>query len=119
MDYVKAFIIGGIICVLAQLLMDNTKLMPGRVMVLLVCTGVILGAIGIYEPFINFAGAGASIPLTGFGYNIWKGMRESIDNYGLLGLFKGGFTAAAVGTSAALVFSYIASLIFSPKMTKN
>ncbi|MBE5932213.1 MAG: stage V sporulation protein AE [Lachnospiraceae bacterium] len=119
MDYVKAFIIGGIICVLAQILMDNTKLMPGRVMVLLVCTGVILGAIGIYEPFINFAGAGASIPLTGFGYNIWKGMRESIDNYGLLGLFKGGFTAAAVGTSAALVFSYIASLIFSPKMTKN
>lgn len=119
MDYIKAFVIGGIICVLAQLLMDNTKLMPGRVMVLLVCTGVILGAIGIYEPFFEFAGAGASVPLTGFGYNIWKGMKEAIDNYGLLGLFKGGFTSAAVGTSAALIFSYIASLIFSPKMTKN
>lgn len=119
MDYIKAFVIGGIICVLAQILMDNTKLMPGRVMVLLVCTGVILGAIGIYEPFLDFAGAGASVPLTGFGYNIWKGMRDAVDEDGLLGLFKGGFTAAAVGTSAALIFSYIASLIFSPKMTKN
>ncbi len=119
MDYLKAFIIGGIICVLAQILMDNTKLMPGRVMVLLVCTGVILGAIGVYEPFLDFAGAGASIPLTGFGYNIWKGMKEAINQDGLIGLFRGGFTAAAVGTSAALVFSYIASLIFSPKMTKN
>ncbi|MBO5388724.1 MAG: stage V sporulation protein AE [Lachnospiraceae bacterium] len=119
MEYIKAFVIGGIICVLAQILMDNTKLMPGRVMVLLVCTGVVLGAIGIYEPFLDFAGAGASVPLTGFGYNIWKGMRESIDEFGLLGLFKGGFTAAAVGSSAALIFSYIASLIFSPKMTKN
>lgn len=119
MEYIKAFVIGGIICVLAQILMDKTKLMPGRVMVLLVCTGVVLGAIGIYEPFLDFAGAGASVPLTGFGYNIWKGMRESIDEFGLLGLFKGGFTAAAVGSSAALIFSYIASLIFSPKMTKN
>ena len=119
MDYIKAFVIGGIICVLAQILMDNTKLMPGRVMVTLVCTGVILGAIGLYEPFFEFAGAGASIPLTGFGYNIWKGMKEAIDPYGLLGLFKGGFTAAAVGTSAALIFSYIASLIFTPKMPKN
>ncbi|MBE5954044.1 MAG: stage V sporulation protein AE [Lachnospiraceae bacterium] len=119
MDYIKAFVIGGIICVLAQILMDNTKLMPGRVMVLLVITGVILGAIGIYEPFAEFAGAGASVPLTGFGYNIWKGMRDAVDESGLLGLFKGGFTAAAVGSSAALVFSYIASLIFSPKMTKN
>lgn len=119
MDYIKAFVIGGIICVLSQILMDNTKLMPGRVMVILVCTGVVLGAIGIYEPFLDFAGAGASVPLTGFGYNIWKGMKEAINEYGLLGLFKGGFTAAAVGTSAALIFSYIASLAFSPKMTKN
>ncbi len=119
MDYIKAFVIGGIICVLAQILMDNTKLMPGRVMVLLVCTGVILGAIGVYEPFLEFAGAGASVPLTGFGYNIWKGMKEAVNEYGVLGLFKGGFTAAAVGTSSALIFSYIASLIFSPKMTKN
>ena len=119
MDYIKAFVIGGIICVLAQILMDNTKLMPGRVMVILVCSGVLLGAIGIYEPLIDFAGAGASVPLTGFGYNIWKGMKEAIDESGMLGLYKGGFTAAAVGSSAALIFSYIASLVFSPKMTKN
>ena len=119
MDYLKAFIIGGILCVLAQILMDNTKLMPGRVMVILVCSGVLLGAIGLYEPLLDFAGAGASVPLTGFGYNIWKGMKEAIDESGMLGLYKGGFTAAAVGSSAALIFSYIASLIFSPKMTKN
>ena len=99
--------------------MDNTKLMPGRVMVILVCSGVLLGAIGLYEPLIDFAGAGASVPLTGFGYNIWKGMKEAIDESGMLGLYKGGFTAAAVGSSAALIFSYIASLFFSPKMTKN
>jgi stage V sporulation protein AE len=119
MDYIKAFVIGGIICVLSQILMDNTKLMPGRVMVILVCSGVLLGAIGLYEPLLDFAGAGASVPLTGFGYNIWKGMKEAIDESGMLGLYKGGFTAAAVGSSAALIFSYIASLIFSPKMTKN
>ena len=119
MDYIKAFVIGGIICVLAQILMDNTKLMPGRVMVILVCSGVLLGAICLYEPLIDFAGAGASVPLTGFGYNIWKGMKETIDESGMLGLYKGGFTAAAVGSSAALIFSYIASLFFSPKMTKN
>ncbi len=119
MDYVKAFIIGGIICLLAQILMDNTKLMPGRVMVILVCTGVILGAVGLYEPFLNYAGAGASVPLSGFGYNLWKGVKESIDSDGFLGLFRGGFKMAAVGTSAALIFSYIASLIFQPKMPKN
>ncbi|MBR1816921.1 MAG: stage V sporulation protein AE [Lachnospiraceae bacterium] len=119
MDYVKAFIIGGIICLLAQILMDNTKLMPGRVMVILVCTGVILGAVGLYEPFLNYAGAGASVPLSGFGYNLWRGIKEAIDEDGFLGLFRGGFKMAAVGTSAALIFSYIASLIFQPKMTKN
>ncbi|MBQ9608293.1 MAG: stage V sporulation protein AE [Lachnospiraceae bacterium] len=119
MDYVKAFIIGGIICLLAQILMDNTKLMPGRVMVILVCTGVILGAVGLYEPFLDYAGAGASVPLSGFGYNLWRGIKEAIDEDGFLGLFRGGFKMAAVGTSAALIFSYIASLIFQPKMTKN
>ena len=119
MEYVKAFIIGGIICLLAQILMDNTKLMPGRVMVILVCTGVILGAVGLYEPFLDYAGAGASVPLSGFGYNLWRGIKEAIDEDGFLGLFRGGFKMAAVGTSAALIFSYIASLIFQPKMTKN
>lgn len=119
MDYFKAFIIGGIICVLAQILMDTTKLMPGRVMVILVCTGVILGAIGVYGPFYEYAGAGASVPLTGFGYNLWKSVREAVDSDGFIGLFRGGFKMAAVGTSAALILSYLASLIFSPKMTKN
>ncbi|MBE5943437.1 MAG: stage V sporulation protein AE [Lachnospiraceae bacterium] len=119
MDYIKAFIIGGIICVFAQILMDNTKLMPGRIMVLLVCAGVILGAIGVYEPFANFAKAGATVPLTGFGYNLWVGIKESVNQDGLLGLFRGGFKMAAVGTSAALIFSYLASLIFKPKITKN
>ena len=118
MDYIKAFIIGGLICVLVQILMDNTKLLPGRIMVLLVCTGAVLGAIGVYEPFLEFAGCGASVPLSGFGYNLWKGIKEAVDQDGFIGLFRGGFKMAAVGTSAALIFSYIASLIFKPKMTK-
>ncbi len=102
----------------AQILMEKTKLMPGRIMVLLVCTGAILGALQIYEPFLEYAGSGASVPLTGFGYNLWKGIKEAIDNDGLIGVFRGGFKMAAVGTSAALVFAYIASLIFQPKMAK-
>lgn len=118
MEYVKAFIIGGLICMAAQILMEKTKLMPGRIMVLLVCTGAILGALQIYEPFLEYAGSGASVPLTGFGYNLWKGIKEAIDNDGLIGVFRGGFKMAAVGTSAALVFAYIASLIFQPKMAK-
>ena len=119
MDYLISFLIGGAICALVQLVMDNTKLLPGRVMVILVCTGVILGAVGIYEPFLKFAGAGAFVPLTGFGYNLWNGIKEAVDQDGFLGLFRGGFKMAAVGTSAALIFSYLASLIFSPKMPKN
>lgn len=118
MNYVWAFVIGGIICVLAQILMDTTKMLPGRVMVTLVCTGAILGAVGWYEPLLEFAGGGASVPLTGFGYNLWKGIREAVDSDGFIGLFRGGFTMAAVGTSAALIFSYIAALIFQPKMKK-
>jgi stage V sporulation protein AE len=118
-DYIISFLVGGIICVLAQILMDTTKLLPGRVMVALVCTGVILGALGLYKPLLDFAGVGASVPLTGFGYNLWLGIKEGIDEDGILGLFRGGFKMAAVGTSAALIFSYIASLIFQPKMTKN
>ena len=118
MEFIKAFVVGGLICAAAQLLMDKTKMLPGRIMVLLVCTGVILGAIGIYQPFSEWAGAGANVPLMGFGNLLWKGMKESIDTEGVLGLFKGGFTACAVGVSAALVFSYIASLIFDSKMKK-
>ena len=116
MDYFNAFWTGGLICALVQILLDGTKLMPGRIMVLLVCTGSVLSAVGIYQPFAEFAGAGASVPLLGFGNILWKGMKESIDKNGLIGLFMGGFTACAVGVSAALIFSYLASLIFKPKM---
>ena len=116
MDYFHAFWTGGLICALVQILLDKTKLMPGRVMVLLVCSGAVLSAIGIYQPFVEFAGAGASVPLLGFGNVLWKGMKEAIDKNGILGLFMGGFTACAVGVSAALIFSWIASLIFKPKM---
>lgn len=116
MDYLNAFWVGGLICALVQILLDKTKLMPGRVMVLLVCTGALLGALGIYQPLIDFAGAGASVPLLGFGNTLWKGMKEAIGKDGLLGLFTGGFTASAAGISSALIFSYLASWIFQPKM---
>ena len=118
MEYVKAFVIGGIICALVQILMEKTKLMPGRIMVILVCSGVVLGAIGFYEPFSKWAGAGANVPLLGFGNVLWKGMKEAIDRDGFMGLFMGGFEACAVGVSAALILSYIAAWIFKPKMRK-
>ena len=118
MDYVKAFVVGGIICALVQILMEKTKLLPGRIMVLLVCSGAVLSFLGIYEPFQEFAGAGASVPLLGFGNVLMKGVKEAVDNEGVLGLFMGGFKASAVGISAALVFGYLASLIFNPKMKK-
>ena len=99
MDYFNAFWVGGLICALVQILLDKTKLMPGRVMVLLVCTGAILGAVGIYQPLIDFAGAGASVPLLGFGNTLWKGLKKAIDQDGFIGLFTGGFTACAAGIS--------------------
>lgn len=116
MDYVNAFWVGGLICALTQILMDRTKLMPGRIMVLLVCTGVVLGFVNLYQPLQEFAGAGASVPLLGFGNVLWKGVKEAIDKEGFIGIFMGGFKASAVGISAALVFGYLASLIFNPKM---
>ena len=116
MDYFNAFWVGGLICALVQILLDKTKLMPGRVMVLLVCTGAILGAVGIYQPLIDFAGAGASVPLLGFGNTLGKGLKKAIDQDGFIGLFTGGFTACAAGISAALIFSYLASWVFKPKM---
>jgi stage V sporulation protein AE len=119
MVFVKAFIVGGIICALTQILMEKTKMMPGRIMVLLVCLGAVLGAVGIYQPFTDFAGAGASVPLLGFGNTLWKGVKEAVDSKGFLGLFQGGFKSSAVGISAALIFGYIASLIFDPKMKKK
>lgn len=118
MDYFNAFWVGGAICALVQILMEKTKLMPGRIMVLLVCSGVILGAVGLYGPFQEFAGAGAGVPLPGFGNVLWKGIREAVDSEGLIGVFKGGFTASAAGICAALVFGYLASLVFDSKMKK-
>ncbi len=116
MDYIKAFLIGGAICALVQIILEKTKLMPGRTMVILVCTGAVLGALGWYEPFLEFAGAGASVPLLGFGNTLWKGVKEAVDAEGFIGIFMGGFKASAVGISAALVLSYLASLIFDSKM---
>lgn len=116
MDYINAFWVGGLICALVQILLEKTKLMPGRVMVILVCSGALFGALQIYEPFVEFAGAGASVPLLGFGNVLWKGVKEAVDQNGFLGLFMGGLKASAVGISAALIFSYLASLIFKPKM---
>lgn len=116
MDYIKAFMVGGIICMLAQLLMDKTKMLPGRVMVTLVVSGAILGFLGVYEPFSKWAGAGATVPLLGFGNTLWKGVKEGIEADGALGLFKGGLTASAVGISGALIFGYLGSILFQPKM---
>ncbi|MCD8106123.1 MAG: stage V sporulation protein AE [Lachnospiraceae bacterium] len=116
MDYFNAFWVGGLICALVQILLEKTKLMPGRVMVILVCLGAVLGSFGWYDKLIDFAGAGASVPLLGFGNTLWKDVKEAVDDKGLLGLFAGGLKASAVGISAALIFSYIASWIFRPKM---
>ena len=118
MDYVNAFWVGGLVCALVQILMEKTKMLPGRIMVLLVCTGAVLGALQLYEPFQEFAGAGASVPLLGFGNTLWKGVKEAVESDGFIGIFMGGFKASAVGISAALVFGYLASLIFQPKMKK-
>lgn len=116
MDYVKAFVIGGLICAIVQIFIDKTKLMPGRIMVGLVVLGVILGAFNLYQPLIDFAGTGASIPLIGFGNTLIKGVKEAVDSQGILGIFTGGLKAGAVGTCAALIFGYLASVIFEPKM---
>lgn len=118
MEYLKAFLVGGAICGLVQILMDKTKLMPGRIMVLLVVTGAVLGALGLYQPFLDWAGSGAGVPLLGFGNTLWKGVREALDESGLLGLFTGGLTASAAGICAALVFGFLGALIFKPKMKK-
>ena len=116
MDYIKAFLIGGMICALAQVLLDRTRLMPGRVMVLLVVSGCILGFAGVYEPFARWAGAGASVPLLGFGNTLWKGVAKAVGEEGAMGIFKGGLTAASAGIAAALVFGYLGALVFKPKM---
>ena len=115
MDYLKAFLVGGSICLIGQILIDKTKLTPARILVSFVVIGVVLGAIGLYEPLIEFAGAGASVPLTGFGNLIAKGVRKAIDKDGFLGIFTGGLKATAGGITAAIVAGLIASFIFKPK----
>ncbi len=116
MDYINAFWVGGLICALVQILLDRTKLMPGRIMVLLVCTGAVLSAFRIYDPFAEYAGAGATVPLIGFGHLLYQGVNDAVAECGVLGLFMGGLKASATGISAALIFGYLASLVFKPKM---
>lgn len=115
MDYLKAFVVGGLLCVIGQLLIDKTKLTPARILVAYVVAGVFLGAVGLYQHLIDFAGAGATVPLTGFGSNLAKGVKEAVDEHGFLGIFTGGLTATAGGIAAAVVFGWLAGLIFKPK----
>jgi stage V sporulation protein AE len=114
MNYVNAFWVGGIICATAQILIDKTKLTPARILVLYVVSGVILTALGLYEPIVKLAGAGATVPLTGFGYAMAKGVTQQIREKGFLGIFTGGLSASAAGISAAVFFGYIAALVSKP-----
>lgn len=118
MDFLKAFIIGGLICVVGQILIDKTKLTPARILVSFVVLGVFLQLIRVYQPLVDFAGAGATVPLTGFGYNLCKGVEKAVSEKGFLGIFTGGFTASAAGISAALVFGFLVSIIFRSKPKK-
>ncbi len=115
MDYFKAFVFGGALCVIGQLLIDKTKLTPARILVSYVVTGVLLGAVGLYRYFADFAGAGATVPLTGFGYSIARGVKEAVDAEGFWGIFTGGLGATAGGITAAVVFGCLAGLICKPK----
>lgn len=115
MDYLKAFLCGGLLCVIGQILIDKTKLTPARILVSYVVIGVFLGAVGIYKPFAEFAGAGASVPLTGFGYTLAKGVKEAVDQEGFLGIFTGGLKSTAGGITAAVFAGLLASLIFKPR----
>lgn len=115
MDYIKAFVVGGLICVIGQILIDKTNLTPARILVTYVISGVILEIFGLYKKLIDFAGAGASVPLSGFGYLLAKGAREAVEKDGFIGIFTGGLTAGAAGITAAILFGLIAAIIFRPK----
>ena len=114
----KCFVVGGIICIIGQILIDKTKLTPARILVIFVTTGAILGGLGIYQYLVDFAGSGATVPLTGFGYNLAKGAIEGVKQSGIIGAFTGGVKAAAGGIAAAVFFGYLAALISKPKMKK-
>ena len=116
MNYLLSFVIGGLFCVIGQLLVERTRLTPARILVGYVVSGVILSAVGLYEPLLKFAGSGASVPLTGFGHLLAKGVREAVAENGLIGCLTGGLTASSGGIAAAIVFALIASLIFKPHM---
>ena len=115
MEYCKAFHVGGLLCMIGQILIDKTKLTPARILVSYVVIGVFLGAIGVYKPLVEFAGAGATVPLTGFGYNIAKGVKEAVQKDGFLGILSGGLTATASGITAAIVAGLIAAFLFKAK----
>ena len=115
MDYIKAFIVGGIICVIGQILIDKTKLTPARILVMFVCVGAFMELFSLYKPIIEFAGAGATVPLTGFGYSLAKGVKEAVAEDGFLGVLTGGLKATAGGITAAIVSALIVSLLFRPK----
>lgn len=115
MDYVKAFLIGGLFCLIGQFLIDKTKLTPARILVSYVVIGVFLGAVGVYQSIVDFAGAGATVPLTGFGNTLAKGVKEAVDKDGFIGIFTGGLTASAGGIAAAVVAGLVASLVFKAK----
>ena len=112
MDFLKAFLTGGLLCSIGQILIDKTKLTPARILVAYVVCGVLLGGIGVYEPFANFADAGATVPLTGFGYTLSKGVRQAVDEKGFLGIFTGGLTATAGGICVAIVSGLLMSFLF-------
>ena len=115
MDYIKAFLVGGLFCLLGQVIIDKTKLTPARILVAYVVLGVVLGATGIYEPIAEFAGAGATVPLTGFGYNLAKGVKEAVSQDGFIGIFTGGLKACAGGIAAAITAGLLASLVFKAR----
>ncbi len=115
MDYLYSFIFGGILCVIAQVLIDKTKLTPARILVGYVCAGIVLSAVGIYEPFLEFASAGASTPLTGFGHILAQGVENAVDEYGILGILMGGLIGGAAGIGAAVFFGYVFAIIFKGK----
>lgn len=115
MQYLWAFLIGGLLCAIGQVLIDYTKLTPARILVSYVVVGVILGGVGLYVPFAEFAGAGATVPLTGFGNLLAKGVREAVDEKGFLGIFTGGLTACAAGITAAMVFALLMAVLFKPR----
>ena len=115
MDYLKAFLVGGALCLIGQVLIDKTKLSPARILVGYVVCGVLLGAVGVYEPLADFAGAGATVPLTGFGYTLAKGVKKAVTEDSFLGIFGGGLKATACGITAAIIAGLVVSLLFKPK----